>query len=77
MSVSKVKKKGITRCNRYQISELEKAFHINPKTTVSNLQPLVRRLDVNFEVAKTWFYKWQLQCGMKMDESEQSTHDIN
>ena len=76
VSVSKVGEKK-TRCNEYQISELEKAFHINPKATRSNLQPLARRLDIKISLAKAWFYKWQLQCGMKMDGSELSKLDIN
>ena len=68
---------GRKDCNEYEISELEKAFHINPKATISNLQPIARRLDIKIHVAKAWFYKWQVQCGMKMDGSELSKHDIN
>ena len=74
MLVSKV---GKRRYKKYQISELEKAFHINPKASLSNLQPLARRLDIKIHVAKAWFYKWQLQCAMEMDGSELSKHDID
>ena len=74
MSASKA---GGKYCNEYQMSELEKAFHINPKASMSNLQPLARRLDIKIPVAKGWFYKWQVQCGMKMDGSEPSKHDID
>ena len=76
MSVSKVWKKK-TVCNEYQLSELEKAFHINPEATPNNLQPLARRLGIKIGVAKTWFYKWQVHRGMEMEESERSKHDIN
>ena len=76
MSVSKVRKKK-TVCNEYQLSELGKAFHINPEATLSNLQPLASRLGIKIDVARMWFYKWQVECGMEMEESERSKHDIN
>ena len=73
MSVSKVRKKR-TQCNEYQISELKKAFLINPKASFCNLQPLARRLGIRIDVAKHWFYKWQVQCGLNMEGSERSKH---
>ena len=70
-------KRTIHVCNQYQISELAKAFHINPEATLSNIQPLARRLDIKISAVKSWYYKWQIECGMKLEGSEQSKHDIN
>ena len=79
MSVSKDRKKRRIHVwtNEYQMSELKKAFNTNPESTLSNLQPLARRLDIKIHVARTWFCKWQVQRGMKMEGSELSKNDIN
>ena len=65
-----------THCTEFQLKELEKAFHINPVATVSNIKPLCIRLGITTQAARLWFHKWQLQETMKMDETEPSKYGI-